>query len=296
MARSGPVWATSCDKSVLPSATAAAFGCTPRLPGFDETFGGLMTSARSVNNIGVGPGADAFLDSHSATQHPLAGLHVLAAAVADFTSVPSWEHTYTDAYPSARASVAADDDLRQLTRGWSAESASSGRTLVANPAIPTSTVSIPHIKLLLGELGLRRGSWDDKDSMILGREHDEPLTMASETWPPASRKSVSATSTMYSTSSSSDEDAEKEVIPSNERKQQMSPRRRRPRGSAVNALSRRARTFACEACDATFFSRQHLSRHKHIHDVLKPHACPGCPKRFARSDNMKIHSKRANVV
>ncbi|KAI9034083.1 hypothetical protein DFJ74DRAFT_648160 [Hyaloraphidium curvatum] len=77
--------------------------------------------------------------------------------------------------------------------------------------------------------------------------------------------------------------------PARQRKQPQSPVRSRGGGIA------RHKKHACPTCGAAFFSSGHLSRHKYIHEPAekKPHPCPipGCGRRFARSDNMKVHYK-----
>ena len=73
------------------------------------------------------------------------------------------------------------------------------------------------------------------------------------------------------------------------------PRQKPPRARPPPNKTAARRIYTCPTCTATFFSFQHLSRHRHIHDTVKPYACDGgCEKRFARSDNMKIHRKRVH--
>ncbi|KAI9029542.1 hypothetical protein CLU79DRAFT_716196 [Phycomyces nitens] len=53
------------------------------------------------------------------------------------------------------------------------------------------------------------------------------------------------------------------------------------------------RPFACRHPGCTWkFARTHdLKRHSGQHSDFKPHACPSCPKRFARGDALKRHWK-----
>ncbi|KAG0192604.1 DNA-binding transcription factor [Apophysomyces sp. BC1034] len=53
------------------------------------------------------------------------------------------------------------------------------------------------------------------------------------------------------------------------------------------------RPFVCKHPNCTWkFARPHdLKRHELLHSGHKPHACPVCPKRFARCDALKRHWK-----
>ncbi|KAI0149318.1 hypothetical protein BJ166DRAFT_602076 [Pestalotiopsis sp. NC0098] len=47
--------------------------------------------------------------------------------------------------------------------------------------------------------------------------------------------------------------------------------------------------FECSKCPRSFQRREHLKRHRRIHDGTKRFACPTCSKRFARSDILHRH-------
>jgi hypothetical protein len=205
---------------------------------------------------------------------------------------------------AAHWKMAPDRSSFKVARESSVDSA---KTLVADPPNPTPSFSIPPIKYLLAELGLL-----DEDSMSHLRgpglaEHDG-LESGQNHWDsPAPAWPVTETGSRQSSPGTLDSDvtplSREGTGQTTDRIQQPTsppktrPRRRRPAGSGTSSnFSRRSRSFSCDACDATFFSKQHLSRHRHIHDVEKPHPCPGCERRFARSDNMKIHCQRAHGI
>ncbi|KAL9888752.1 uncharacterized protein ACN427_008305 [Glossina fuscipes fuscipes] len=50
--------------------------------------------------------------------------------------------------------------------------------------------------------------------------------------------------------------------------------------------------FQCEVCDKRFNMKSALERHQAVHSIEgRPHACPQCPKRFKRSQDMNWHLK-----
>ena len=62
------------------------------------------------------------------------------------------------------------------------------------------------------------------------------------------------------------------------------------------SLKPTTKNFPCQlaeeyGCDETFTTSGHASRHAKKHTGEKKVACPKCPKRFARKDNMKQHLK-----
>ena len=92
-------------------------------------------------------------------------------------------------------------------------------------------------------------------------------------------------------------------------------RRRAERKSKASPPANTSRKHVCTVCGMKFLSSgvsegdvwqsvdratdnllltQHLSRHRYIHveDGKKPHSCPvpGCTRKFARSDNAKVHA------
>ena len=51
---------------------------------------------------------------------------------------------------------------------------------------------------------------------------------------------------------------------------------------------------ACNLCGKHFYGpnrKSHLTRHLVTHSGVKPHACPHCPHRTNRSENLKLHMR-----
>ncbi|KAM3862880.1 uncharacterized protein ACN63O_012774 [Diretmus argenteus] len=57
----------------------------------------------------------------------------------------------------------------------------------------------------------------------------------------------------------------------------------------THRLTHFEKTFICDVCGKSFYHACHLTRHKHVHQAVKPYQCPTCGKRFTQAENLKSH-------
>jgi hypothetical protein len=196
--------------------------------------------------------------------------------------------------PLVSSPTYSEDSLKLLTREGSIGSETTLIGGSANPKAPNA-LSIPPIRYLLAELGLLESAPSSAGATDLQTRSQGPTVAHHGLQMAASAEvtfraqvSPAAEADMHIKDISEASDCE-------DLEGYSAPKRRRAHGSASSAgKSRRSRSFGCPICGAMFLSKQHLSRHAHAHDTVKPHACPGCERRFARSDNMKIHYRRSH--
>ena len=64
--------------------------------------------------------------------------------------------------------------------------------------------------------------------------------------------------------------------------------------SSSDSASNVGQTVHCPICNKAFTginSNSHMRRHMIIHTGLKPHACPVCPHRSNRAENLRLHCR-----